>query len=258
MSVLISNCHEINKSCTNSSRTKQLFSFSQAKRFDTVTSTNNSIIGDAKEIKSKYRGASMGYGDRYDYFSKNTKNKADKFYLVKGDFEYTEKGNNKNSGNPAYSFGRKILNENKLYDKNVKFNYSPTHPGPGTYNMDYYNSEKNPNPKYSLNGRNFIYAKKGLIPGSGAYNVNELNCDGKYILSKNGNIAQTNFGKHKCPRFKDVVKQLATPGPGSYNIKPSVGNVMKQNLLPKLNTYSGFRNDFLEASKSFFIIFNFF
>ena len=198
MSVLISTCDEINKSCTNLSKSKQLYSFSKASRFEKPTSlTNNIIAGDIKDQKSKYRGASLGYGSRPNHFTKNIKNKSDNFYVFKSEFDF----DSQKTGNPAYSFGKK-LNYQKLYDENNKTCIDPSQPGPGSYTIN----EKNFKPQYSFSGRNFIKGKKPKFPGSGAYESDNLNSKGKYILSKDKNVAQCPFGINKESRFKPVIK----------------------------------------------------
>lgn len=198
MSVLVSTCQDINKSCTNNSTAKQLYSFPKSERFDKLPQlTSNIVPGDIKEMKSKYRGASLGYGNRPDFFAKSVKNKCDKFYAYKSEFDL--KG--KRSGNPSYSFGKKY-NYEKLYDENVKFNYKFDQPGPGTYVIQNFSGS----PKYSFGGRHFNYAKKPDFPGSGSYNQEEINNRGRYIMSKVSNINRVSFGSSKSPRFKDVIK----------------------------------------------------
>lgn len=198
MSVLVSTCLEINKSCTNSSTAKQLYTFPKSDRFDKLPNlTSNIIPGDIKEMKSKYRGASLGYGKRPDFFEKSVKNKCDKFYAYRSEFDL--KG--KKTGNPSYSFGKKY-NYDKLYDENIKFNYKPDQPGPGAYSTKYLERS----PKFSFGGRNFNYPKKTDFPGSGAYDTEKMNNQGKYILSKISNINQVSFGSSKSPRFREIIK----------------------------------------------------
>lgn len=199
MSILVSTCYDINQQNTNNSKSKQLWSFNKGTRFDKeISLTNNIGPLDIKEQKSKYRGASMGYGDRPDFFAKSIKNKCDKFYPYKSDFDLTAK----NPAHPQYSFGRKIYNYDNIYDKNIKFNYKKDHPGPGSYNIPGLNS----NQKYSFGGRNYYNPKKQMKPGSGAYNVDEINHLGKYTLSKNPNIIRSSFGDSRSPRFRDIAK----------------------------------------------------
>jgi hypothetical protein len=200
MSVLISTCEEINKSCTNNSQSKQLWSFAKSKRFDSSHKlTSDIVLGDIYDYKSKYRGASIGYGKKYDYFTRNIKNKSDKFYTFKSDFDSS---NNKKSVNPSYSFGKKI-NWLKQLDKNVKFNYNPDQPGPGTYDI----LNRKSSPKYSLGGRNILYSKKPEVPGSGAYNYDQIQTNGKYVMSKNASISQCVFGSNRSPRFGEIIKR---------------------------------------------------
>ena len=250
MSVLISNCYEINKSNTNNSTSKQLWSFPRSRRFDVSSNlTSNILYSDVKNNQSQYRGASIGYGKRYDYFNRNSKNKSDKFYNYKTDFDISS-GNNA-SGSPSYSFGRKIYNIDKIYDKNVKTNIDPLQPGPGSYKI----KDDNNKPKYSFGGRNLIYSKKGNFPGSGAYNHDPMKYTGKYILSKNPNINQASFGSSKSPRFRSIIQKIDTPGPGSFEISGANCKHCKLgNRLPNIHNHSGFRNDFSETSKKILLL----
>lgn len=199
MSVLISTCYDINRSCTNNSLTKHLYTFPKSRRFDNnETITSHIVPGDIKDNKSKFRGASIGYGKKYDYFTRNVKNKSDKFYLLKSDFD---QGGRKTE-NPSYSFGKKA-NYKKLYDENIKFNYHPDQPGPGSYKL----KDSFGNPSYSFGGRNFIYGKKPNFPGSGTYNHDQLNLEGKYVLSKDKSVSKCTFGSSQSPRFSEVIKR---------------------------------------------------
>ena len=200
MSVLISTCQEINKQCTNYSKTKQLYTFGKADRFEkNDTITKNIINKEIIEQKSKYRGASLGYGKKSDFCAQKAKNKVDSIYDFKSDFD--RDGNNNSANSLSYSIGRKH-NVKKLYDENIKFNYKPDQPGPGFYEP----KEHDGTSKYSMKGRNYNYPKKPLVPGSGAYNTNDLNPEGKYYLSGTSNTKGIVFGKNKADRFTPVVK----------------------------------------------------
>ncbi len=220
MSVLTSTCQEINQSLTNNSQSKQLWSFSKADRFPKIQTYTDNIV--FPSISSKFnfeQGASIGYGERSNYWLKHRKNKADKFYDLPSDFVKDKKVNN--SGSPCFSFGRKPLNVLKLCDKNVKFNYKPGFPGPGDYNILTLNNA----PNFSLKGRNFFNKKITKIPAPGIYDVlREVNSTGKYVKSNKSNLKHTIFGSQREKRFSDIIKQETTPGPGNYNINNGLGH----------------------------------
>lgn len=73
MSVTVSTCFQICNSPLNNSGSKQLYSFSKAKRFPEMTSSKSEArFYDLPPIKEK-RSAGVGYGTKYD-FTKQVKN----------------------------------------------------------------------------------------------------------------------------------------------------------------------------------------
>lgn len=194
MSVLVSTCHEINRACTNNSKSKQLWSLNKSKRFENSSNLTSEVSFFDKNYQlSKYRGASIGYGVRNPDYLKITSNTNDNIYDFKTDFDRKKL---------SFSMGKKHKNINKLYDENVKFNFDPLQPGPGFYNYDNLNKGKS----YSFLSRNFNYAKKNKFPGSGSYEAEFMRDQGKYLLSKNKNIPNYSFGLGKDKRFKEVIK----------------------------------------------------
>lgn len=254
MSVLVSTCEEISKSSTNKSLSKQLYTFSRAPRFErTVSYTNNILFPDIKEPANKLKGAAIGFGKRSDYWLRNVKSKADKFYDYQSDFVKDKRVNN--SGSPSYSLGRKHIHPDKLYDKNIKFNYKPDMPGPGSYEVKSSQSL----PKYSIKGRNFYEKNKRIsVPGPGAYNIPEIiNPEGKYPLSSNRSLKGSIFGKISDKKFSYLVKPEYTPGPGHYDLKTGLSDIAKKLLNNKTNPSSSFPNSYLEISKFLLILFLF-
>lgn len=202
MSVLTSTCVEINKNPSNNSQSKQLWTFPRKPRFEENSSyTSNIPFLNDNRSKNKYSGASIGYGERSNYWLRHNKYKSDRMILPPSDFIKDKRVNN--SGSPSYSFGRKPKNPLKLYDENIKFNYKPEQPGPCDYNP----SKLKPGEKYSMKGRHFYDKRLKNYPGPGHYKSGlEMNSLGKYAPSNKPNTQGAIFSDLKDNRFSSVVK----------------------------------------------------
>jgi len=212
MSVLISTCQEINKDLTNNSKSKHLFTFKKSPRFENQPSLTSNIpfedLSYQLNQSNTGKGASIGYGQRVNYLTNNRKFKTDVLYNLPTSFM---------KASPSYSFGKTPMNELKLYDKNVKFNYNPDHPGPCDYNINIKNQHRN-SPGYSLKGRNFYMKRLPIIPAPGYYNYNpEVGMIGKYVKSQKPNLKGTVFGRMKgIIWFENSLCQKSSVGPGEY------------------------------------------
>lgn len=206
MSVVVSTCDQINRDPNNNSQSKQLWSFPKANRFirEKKESDSTTFFYDIKESKNKLKGAFIGYGNKSDFTLKNARDKCPNFYDIKGGFGegLGNRYRGKSSKNPAYSFGIGWDAYSKLYDENIKFNYNPNMPGPGTYTIKL----KPDTSSYSFKGRNFYKQPKTMIPGPGNYRAYSMNPTGYYTLSNKRSTPGTCFGKFTENRFADVVK----------------------------------------------------
>ncbi len=218
MSGILNEHEQICKSPVNNSKSKFLYSFSKAVRFQDDKNTKTvsaSKFYDLPSFKSD-RSAFIGYGTKYD-FTKENKDKCQVFYNIAQDF------NPKTSNAPCYSFGLgrsyfdKVYYEtNKSIDKNI--------PGPAKYNiLKPFGSDS---AKFSIvakNDKNGFTISKSKYPGPGEYKSLGINDSGKFPLSNFTNIPTIKFGLNKEERFKKAYLNNV-PSPDSYNIKPLIGS----------------------------------
>ena len=203
MSVIVATGEAISKSPINSSKSKQMFSFSKSSRFPKVDRRNYSdAIYSLPEIKTK-RSTTFGLGNKYD-FTKGQKGINSQFYSNGTDFD------KEHPYSPCFTFGagrdkyEKVYYEsNKMLDKSI--------PGPAKY---YYLKPFGWDAaKFSMKGRNNNTSNsktsKETSPGPGFYkNIYAINEKGKYPMSNVENIKSFSLINDKMKRFNYKCKQL--------------------------------------------------
>ena len=215
MSVIVACGEAISNSPINTSKSKQMYSFTKAERFPKIKPTCDGDFYNLPEVRSK-RFTTLGKGTKYD-FTSLAKGRSSQIYDSKSDFDQ------KNPHSPRYTFGigrdkyTKVYCEaNKMLDMNV--------PGPGKY--DYLKPFGHDAFKFSMRQRNnsTLDNKKTscLSPGPGSYKISiAINEKGKYPISKISNIPQINIGADKSQRSGYVTNR--NPGPLDYPQKPLLG-----------------------------------
>ena len=233
MSITIKSGKEICNAPTNTSKSKQQYSFSKAPRFP-LSKLNKGHTDQYYSLPNIHstRSTNMGFGNRYD-FTASQKNINSKFYGNYSDFDP------QHPHGPKFSFANGSDKYEKVYigstvsnDKNV--------PGPGKYyilkpfgydgvkfTIKGRNDNKNNNNNKNKN-------KKTGVPGPGQYPITvKINNQGKYPVSNISNISSLKFGLDKSKRF--IYKMNKFPGPGTYDVKPLMGKIFDS----KFRSYSG-------------------
>ena len=233
MSITIKSGKEICNAPTNTSKSKQQYSFSKAPRFP-LSKLNKGHTDQYYSLPNIHstRSTNMGFGNRYD-FTASQKNINSKFYGNYSDFDP------QHPHGPKFSFANGRDKYEKVYigstvsnDKNV--------PGPGKYyilkpfgydgvkfTIKGRNENKNNNNNKNKN-------KKTGVPGPGQYPITvKINNQGKYPVSNISNISSLKFGLDKSKRF--IYKMNKFPGPGTYDMKPLMGKIFDS----KFRSYSG-------------------
>ena len=233
MSITIKSGKEICNAPTNTSKSKQQYSFSKAPRFP-LSKLNKGHTDQYYSLPNIHstRSTNMGFGNRYD-FTASQKNINSKFYGNYSDFDP------QHPHGPKFSFANGRDKYEKVYigstvsnDKNV--------PGPGKYyilkpfgydgvkfTIKGRNDNKNNNNNKNKN-------KKTGVPGPGQYPITvKINNQGKYPVSNISNISSLKFGLDKSKRF--IYKMNKFPGPGTYDVKPLMGKIFDS----KFRSYSG-------------------
>ena len=233
MSITIKSGKEICNAPTNTSKSKQQYSFSKAPRFP-LSKLNKGHTDQYYSLPNIHstRSTNMGFGNRYD-FTASQKNINSKFYGNYSDFDP------QHPHGPKFSFANGRDKYEKVYigstvsnDKNV--------PGPGKYyilkpfgydgvkfTIKGRNDNKNNNNNKNKN-------KKNGVPGPGQYPITvKINNQGKYPVSNISNISSLKFGLDKSKRF--IYKMNKFPGPGTYDVKPLMGKIFDS----KFRSYSG-------------------
>ena len=233
MSITIKSGKEICNAPTNTSKSKQQYSFSKAPRFP-LSKLNKGHTDQYYSLPNIHstRSTNMGFGNRYD-FTASQKNINSKFYGNYSDFDP------QHPHGPKFSFANGRDKYEKVYigstvsnDKNV--------PGPGKYyilkpfgydgvkfTIKGRNENKNNNNNKNKN-------KKIGVPGPGQYPITvKINNQGKYPVSNISNISSLKFGLDKSKRF--IYKMNKFPGPGTYDMKPLMGKIFDS----KFRSYSG-------------------
>lgn len=193
MSIIVASGEAISKNILNSSRSKQMYSFSKTKRF-----YNSDSIGSATfyynlpSVKSK-RATSIGYGSKSDFTKERNTNPP--FYNLERLFEGKKKGEA-----PAYTIGLGREYFKKTVVNNTLSEPQYISPGPGKYNkMVEFGSDS---PKYTIpkkSNRVTCLNKLGRTPGPGQYSC--VNILGKYYDSRLKNAPMIGWGLSKSPRF---------------------------------------------------------
>lgn len=203
---------QICNSQVNLSPTKMMYSFSRAERFPKIVQgCGSGTLYNLPPIRVK-RGASMGYGRKYD-FIKDAKRSCPSIYNSQSDFDL------KHPNAPCFSFG---VSRDHMKDFNNSFI-----PGPGNYKVRT-NLGSNA-PKYSMKGSKSmadISKTKNDTPGPDYYFPKfSINPRGKFYCSKYKNVISVDFGKLDTDRLK--IKKDNSPSPFSYNMHDLIGKVFE-------------------------------
>lgn len=201
MSTILATGEAISRSCTNTSKTKQMYSFSKAPRFPEPFV--NTKIPEEKRKQDIYKFYDIpstlvtrktkfdGKASRYD-FTKVAKNNKSEFVVLRSDFDKDHPHGPKYSfGVGRDKFGKVYIESNKMFDKDV--------PGPGKYyNHPQFGKEAiaysfrgTPEPKKEVIDK--IHEKmkaKYPSPGPGEYPICvKINPTGKYVVSNIQNVS---------------------------------------------------------------------
>lgn len=213
MSFELYNREQIVNHPENNSPSKFMYSFGKAPRFPSLKKNNISdLFYNLPSTKMK-RTTTFGFGPRINFI----KNQSNAGYLyIKRD---SDKGN---EIGPKFSFGISREKFRKVICPGIHI-VDDSIPGPASYNI-----RKNfgyDSPKCSMHAKlksSLSFTKNNNSPGPGEYpQVNNINCEGKYVSSSICNVSSTNFGLDKTKRF--FQKYNNNPGPGSYNLRSLLG-----------------------------------
>lgn len=184
---------QITDSQLNHSPAKHMYSFSRAERFPPLKRIGYSDNFYTLPPLKHPRGASFGYGKKYD-FTKSTRGNQPAFYNGKRDYDPD------NLKGPSYTFGMSRDKFEKVYYKTNK-TIDKSVPGAGKYLPKIQGTES---PKYTMGVRySHKITKKTEAPGPGAYSsVLQISPKGKYPSSRYRNVTTLNFGLSNSQRFK--------------------------------------------------------
>ena len=174
----------------NNSKSKQMFSFGKAKRFNLRTECLSNSFYNIPSTLSK-RGTSFGYGHKTDITLMD--NFSDKFKINPPLYELSKIKDSSHKNSPKFSFGSKNYNL-------IGINKFIT-PGPNYEIREVFGKGR---PKYSFHIRNEYKGDNFISPGPGCYESVGLSGDGKYFSSKTRNISTSTWSKSKSPRFTKI------------------------------------------------------
>ena len=178
----------------NTSPTKYMYSFSRATRFPTINRVGKSdALYDFPQIGKNSAKTAIGFGQRSDFTKCSLKTEV---VGPKRDYDLGTRPHGL-----CYSFGLSRDKFEKAYCPGYK-NVDKNVPGPAKYNvLKKFGSNS---PKYTLHGtksENWINSRM-KNPGPGAYSpVVQINKNGRYPISRIGNIKGICFGMDKTNRF---------------------------------------------------------
>ena len=201
----------------NTSTSKQMYSFSHAKRFKPKLTDESQFFYNIPTGMS-HRGTSFGYGTKmsfsnrdnspgpgsYNYLKINTKGR-----YAKSDFP----------NSPQSKFGSSIR-----FKKEKVFSDTPA---PNTYYLEsmikgngiIYNSRYNSNPGKTMGQKLGTIGQSIVSPGPGSYDYMKLNLKGKYPSSLISNSVLNTFGNEI--RFKKK-KIEDNPAPNAYKLEDMI------------------------------------
>ena len=201
----------------NTSTSKEMYSFSTAKRFKNTTRDESQFFYNLPTYKSQ-RATSLGYGTKisfsnkgqspgpgaYKYLMLNTKGR-----YAKSDFP----------NSPQSKFGSEIRFKNNKVISDT--------PGPSTYYLEtmikgngvVYNSRYNSNLGKSMGLKLGNVGKIIITPGPGSYDYMKINLKGKYPSSTLSNSVLSTFGNEQ--RFKKR-KIENNPAPNAYKLEDMI------------------------------------
>ncbi|CAI2376029.1 unnamed protein product [Moneuplotes crassus] len=218
---------------TNTSPSKQMYSFSKSNRFSQSKKGQCQEVGYTLPSTFSKRSSSFGHGPKLDEnFGKSFVPPPGAYNTIHSDFSRLK------PHLPSFSFGagRGAYEKTSIRDVKARDN-----PGPGQYVVP---SSFTPNTKdksYSLKGRgksmqDLMILKKKELPGPGQYSPKTtLNKDGVYIFSHMKNTGSLTF--RPSERFKSIRSSL--PGPGQYKTPSSISTKGKHFLSTFKNTGVG-------------------
>lgn len=232
MSVITATGSAISRAALNTSSAKNMYSFSKAPRFPTISRRGFSdSFYDLPSVRMK-RTCTFGYGNKSD-FTKNKKGYNPKFNDNTSDFGAKSHGPRYTFSNGREKYGKVYLDTNKPFDRNV--------PGPGKYS--YLKPFGSDAPKYSMKGKYDKELKKEKIDeknndnnGSNNKAITEpcvsilaINPRGKYASSKVMNVNSIKMQYDKSRRSEWVT--INTPEPGKYNAINMFGRIFDSRYL---------------------------
>ena len=195
MSVIVASGESISKNILNHSLSKQMYSFPKAQRFQSLKKSSSATFLYNIPSMMSTRKTFIGYGKKYD-FTKEKKPNAP-YYNVARIFETPH------PTAPKYTFGIARDYYNKVVVNNEVSTPQKLSPGPARYYyLKPFGSEA---PKYTMNKRYPLKALQGRVnsPGPARYTNNlNINCEGRYTLSRFTNTPRAGWSLSKVQRFK--------------------------------------------------------
>ena len=201
----------------NTSTSKEMYSFSTAKRFQKSTRDDSPFFYNIPTSIS-HRGTSIGYGSKISFSSKNQSPGPGAYnYLkinLKGRYAKSDFPNS-----PQSKFGSSIR-----FKKEKVFSDTPA---PNTYYLEsmikgngiIYNSRYNSNPGKTMGQKLGTIGQSIVSPGPGSYDYMKLNLKGKYPSSLISNSVLNTFGNEI--RFKKK-KNEDNPAPNAYKLEDMI------------------------------------
>ncbi|KAL4477634.1 hypothetical protein ABPG74_002784 [Tetrahymena malaccensis] len=246
---------KLNHEVINNSNSKQLYSFTKAKRFIYQKPACAQAFYDLPDVKDK-RSALMGSGQKVPISNTDKTIPSPQDYILKSYFEDSvqkQRGVSFKNGRDKTKFGNMFNNQgapgvgqyiiksdfeklaNKGYTMMSKnqtqslWNIKAPYPGPGSYNqinpidpkqivlstMKKYQGYAIPHSKRFANQR-------CSTPGPGQYNDDKQKLVGQYINSRQRSISGTRFTTENRNVFQ--VSKQPIPGPGSYRAYTEFGD----------------------------------
>ena len=201
----------------NTSTSKEMYSFSTAKRFKNSTRDDSQFFYNLPTGKSQ-RATSFGYGSKISFSSKGQSPGPGAYkYLninMKGRYAKSDFPNS-----PQSKFGSEIRFKNNKVISDT--------PGPSTYYLEtmikgngvVYNSRYNSNLGKSMGLKLGNVGKNIITPGPGSYDYMKINLKGKYPSSTLSNSVLSTFGNEQ--RFKKR-KIENNPAPNAYKLEAMI------------------------------------
>eukprot|EP00347_Sterkiella_histriomuscorum_P001355 403372352 len=207
------------KNPLNLSKSKMMFSFSKAQRFNDSKSINPNV---SYHIRGKYdnlrresgSGRAFGSTDRFRYYPRNDQESGQ---VTPSPAKYEQKGFfSPKSQSKAFSFGLSKEQMKKVHLQIIEKQAAEKLPGPGNYEP--ISTFGKVGPKFSMSPKSAL--KDSALPGPGFYNQPDL-------VGKESSVKMTsNIKSPRSTKFPQAQDRFIVPtqhlpqcGPGSYNPK---------------------------------------